>query len=75
MKKLKYILGLMLALISTEVTAQISLGGDNINYLKPKKYIIAATKINGVPQYDNNAIRLISGLTTISTLVYKNPFS
>jgi outer membrane protein insertion porin family len=63
MKKLKYILGLMLALISTEVTAQISLGGDNINYLKPKKYIIAATKINGVPQYDNNAIRLISGLT------------
>jgi outer membrane protein insertion porin family len=63
MNKLKYILGLMLLLISTEVEAQISLGGDNINYLKPKKYIIAATKINGVPQYDNNAIRLISGLT------------
>jgi len=63
MKKLKYILGLILILVSTDVVAQVSLGGDNINYLKPKKYIIAATKINGVPQYDNNAIRLISGLT------------
>lgn len=63
MKNIKYILGLILILVSTEVVAQVSLGGDNVNYLKPKKYIIAATKINGVPQYDNNAIRLISGLT------------
>lgn len=53
----------MLVLISSEVVAQISIGGDKIDYLKPKKYIIASTKINGVPQYDNSAIRLISGLT------------
>ena len=63
MKRLKYILGLMLVLISSDVVAQISLGGDKVDYLKPKKYIIASTKINGVPQYDNSAIRLISGLT------------
>ncbi len=63
MRNLKYILGLMLILISSEVVAQISIGGDKIDYLKPKKYIIAPTKINGVPQYDNSAIRLISGLT------------
>lgn len=43
--------------------AQTTIGGNNIDYLRPEKYIIAATKINGVPQYDNNAIRLISGLT------------
>ena len=50
-------------LFTTQVMAQTTIGGSSIDYLKPKKYIIASTKINGVPQYDNNAIRLISGLT------------
>ncbi len=63
MIKIKIILGLFLMLFTTQVMAQTTIGGSSIDYLKPKKYIIASTKINGVPQYDNNAIRLISGLT------------
>lgn len=63
MIKIKIILGLFLMLFTAQVMAQTTIGGSSIDYLKPKKYIIASTKINGVPQYDNNAIRLISGLT------------
>ncbi|HIP37304.1 MAG TPA: outer membrane protein assembly factor BamA [Crocinitomix sp.] len=63
MKKIKYILGFLFVLCATQSIGQTTIGGNNIDYLRPKKYIIAATKINGVPQYDNNAIRLISGLT------------
>lgn len=37
-------------------------GGD-ASFLNPQKYTIAATRIEGVPYYDHDAIRLISGLT------------
>ena len=39
-----------------------TIGGDN-SFMNPKKYTIAATRIDGVPYYDHDAIRLISGLT------------
>lgn len=39
-----------------------TIGGDN-SFLNPKKYTIAATRVDGVPYYDHDAIRLISGLT------------
>jgi outer membrane protein insertion porin family len=63
MNKLKYTIALIFLILSSHVNAQTTIGGVNIDYLRPNTYIIAATKINGVPQYDNNAIRLISGLT------------
>ena len=45
--------------------AQKTIGGQaSFDYLSPKTYTIAATKISGVPQYDHDAIRVISGLTS-----------
>ena len=38
------------------------IGGDD-SYLTPKKYTIAGTRIEGVPNLDSDAIRLVSGLT------------
>lgn len=38
------------------------LGGDD-SFLQPKEYTIASTKIEGVPNLDHNALRLVSGLT------------
>jgi len=51
-------------LILNVANGQLNIGGDDeFNYLNPKTYTIAATKIVGVPQYDHDAIRVISGLT------------
>lgn len=63
--KIKLILfSFMLLLLSGHVNAQNPIGGaSDFDYLSPKKYTIAATKIVGVPQYDHDAIRVISGLT------------
>lgn len=38
------------------------IGGDD-SFLQPKEYTIAAVKIEGVPNLDHNALRLVSGLT------------
>lgn len=55
-----------LILVPKQGWSQITIGGEDNNtfdYLSPKTYTIAATKILGVPQYDHDAIRVISGLT------------
>lgn len=61
-----FLLSFILLIIGGQVNAQdpTSFGGTtDFDYLSPKKYTIAATKIVGVPQYDHDAIRIISGLT------------
>ena len=64
--KIKFIIfSIVLLLISGNSIAQKTIGGDSsFDYLSPKTYTIAATKISGVPQYDHDAIRVISGLTS-----------
>ena len=63
--KFKFIIfSIVLLLVSGNSIAQKTIGGNvNFDFLSPKKYTIAATKISGVPQYDHDAIRVISGLT------------
>jgi len=58
------IFSIVLLLVSGNSWAQQTIGGNtSFDYLSPKTYTIAATKISGVPQYDHDAIRVISGLT------------
>jgi outer membrane protein insertion porin family len=63
--KIKFILfSFILLIIGGNVNAQTSIGGTtDFDFLSPKKYTIAANKIVGVPQYDHDAIRVITGLT------------
>ncbi|MBN4072665.1 BamA/TamA family outer membrane protein [Crocinitomix catalasitica] len=66
MKILKVIVVTFLSLCSVQGLSQDYnggvIGGDN-SFLNPKKYTIAGCRIDGVPYYDHDAIRLISGLT------------
>lgn len=58
------ILSVFILILGSDLIAQQTIGGGNdFDYLSPKTYTIAATKIVGVPQYDHDAIRVISGLT------------
>lgn len=59
MKKLLIILLGLLAFQTSN--AQNVIGGDN-SYLNPVECTIAAVRIDGVPYYDHDAIRMISGL-------------
>ena len=63
--KLKFIIfSIVLLLVSGNSIAQKTIGGNHkFDFLSPKTYTIAATRISGVPQYDHDAIRVISGLT------------
>ena len=66
MKIKLFLLSFILLIIGGQVNAQgtTNIGGSSsFDYLSPKKYTIASTKILGVPQYDHDAIRVISGLT------------
>lgn len=39
-----------------------TIGGDDFDYSKPKKYILGPIKIEGADNYDHQAIKLIAGL-------------
>lgn len=45
----------------TSVLAQIN--NPNVNFLSPQTYTIASLEVQGVDNYDHDAIRVISGLT------------
>src|SRR6218665_426512 len=62
---------LLICLLSFGAFAQVSkdslngpttIGGDDFNYTKPKKYILGPIKIEGADNYDHQAIKLIAGL-------------
>lgn len=63
---IKYPAILLLLLItigSFDAFAQpVNLGGSNINFLQPKEYVIGPILVEGVDDFDPNAIKLISGL-------------
>jgi len=63
--KFKFIIfSIVLLLVSGNSMAQKTIGGSSsFDFLSPKTYTIAITKISGVPQYDHDAIRVIAGLT------------
>ena len=65
MKKLVLIFLVLNLCISSIGLAQAPqggvIGGDD-SYLTPQKHTIAAVEVRGVPYYDHDAIRLISGL-------------
>ena len=66
MKKLALIFLVLSLCISNIGLAQAPQGGDiggDDSYLSPQKHTIAAVEVRGVPYYDHDAIRLISGLT------------
>ncbi|MCG8575244.1 MAG: BamA/TamA family outer membrane protein [Flavobacteriales bacterium] len=72
MKSLNILWITLFAFFSAQAVAQNgykggTIGGDN-SFMNPKKYTIAATRIDGVPYYDHDAIRLISGLTPGKTI-------
>ncbi len=58
---LKLLYLLVISLTSFAAISQIN--GDELNFLSPKKYTISAIDIQGVENYDHDAIRVISGLT------------
>lgn len=65
MHRLLYVLAVLLTFISNVYSQNDKLnviGGDD-SFLSPKKYTIAATRVEGVPTLDPDAIRLVSGLT------------
>ena len=43
-------------------SAQVVLGGDEIDYSNPKEYSIAGVEIEGVTTLDKNVLKLVSGL-------------
>jgi outer membrane protein insertion porin family len=54
---------LLITLGSFDAFAQpVNLGGSNINFLQPKEYVIGPILVEGVDDFDPNAIKLISGL-------------
>jgi len=59
---------LLICLLSLPSLAQDTLngpttiGGDDFEYAKPKKYILGPIKIEGADNYDHQAIKLIAGL-------------
>lgn len=59
--RIKLILVLFLAIIGFNTNAQIN--SNEFNYLSPQKYTISSVVIQGVENYDHDAIRVISGLT------------
>ena len=59
--KIKGLLIILMSLISIQSWAQFKT--DELNYLSPKKYTIASIVIQGVENYDHDAIRVISGLS------------
>ncbi len=63
---IKYLIVIVSIVFSGGIFAQINgnniIGGDN-SFLTPKKYTIAATRVDGVDYMDADAIRLVSGLT------------
>jgi outer membrane protein insertion porin family len=63
---IRSLLVLFFAVLAIGANAQIEkdkvIGGD-VSFLTPKKYTIAATRIEGVEYLDEDAIRLVSGLT------------
>lgn len=61
MKKLIYIV--VFLLLGCYAQAQLVLGGDSIDYMHPKEYVIAAPpEIEGVTTLDVNVLRLVSQL-------------
>ncbi len=44
------------------LTGPTTIGGEDFDYAKPKKYILGPIKIEGADNYDHQAIKLIAGL-------------
>ena len=58
-----YILLLILLVGSFDAFAQpVNLGGSSVNFMQPKEYVIGPILVEGVDDFDPNAIKLISGL-------------
>ena len=66
MKQLNVLIASLMIALSFGAQAQLDqsgiIGGDN-SFLNPQTYTIAGVDIRGVPHYDHDAIKLISGLT------------
>ncbi len=63
----KHILGLLtfLILLSTFSIAQVTVGDDQVtlDYNNPKEYEIAAITVSGIKYLDQNALKILSGLS------------
>ncbi len=59
----KIILFLALIILSSTLFAQVQLSGNQIDYSKPKEYVIADITISGVKYMDNKVLIMLSGLS------------
>ena len=63
LKQLIFSLSFLLLTFNSFAQEDIKVLGGDDSFLKPQEYTIAAVKIEGVPNLDHNALKLVSGLT------------
>lgn len=68
MHRLLLLFVMLISISTVHGQGELKVIGGNDSFLTPKKYTIAATRIEGVPNLDGDAIRLVSGLTVGKTI-------